>query len=144
MDGTPVDKEAQRAVISRRIRFLLENHRLTVPQAATLLEMRGKLLQEVLDGQALPTDMMLEKISAHFEVDRAFLSGGDAAPRPSEEESVPDLFATNVRAGAATPPAKLTLRALAIRQQALIELLIKKGTLTAAEYHACIAEIEKR
>ncbi|MEM7165891.1 MAG: hypothetical protein AAF581_10525 [Planctomycetota bacterium] len=142
MDGTPANKEAIRGVISRRIRFLLENHRLTVPQAATLLEMRARLLQEVLDGQTLPTDMMLEKVSAHFGVPLTFLRGGDSEPEASEE-SVPDLYAAPERTGS-TPPAKLTLRTLATRHQALVELLIKNGVLTAADYNALIAEVDKR
>ena len=139
MDGVPADTDATRAT-TRRIRFLLDNHRLTVPEAARLLEMRPQVLQEVLDGLALPSDGLLKKISKHFGVDRAFLLGVDESSEPPAEETSDDSGDPPTSTGSRT----LDVRTLATRYQALLELLIEREVITAAEYHEQITDVESR
>lgn len=164
------EKERRNRAAVRRIRFLLENNRLPVHRAAELMGVRKSVLQDVLDRKNQPTEELLRKIAAYFDVELEFICGaeesvsspGASASASKGPTSTPKKASPEARTlGKATPAGsssarskgspkkssrgtKLNTRSLASRHQALLELLLEKRVITAAEYHARIEEVENR
>ncbi|MFN0059443.1 MAG: helix-turn-helix domain-containing protein [Planctomycetota bacterium] len=156
----------------RRMRFLVETNHLTVQRLAEIIGVGRVSLQEVLDGRAQPSAGLLNKVAQHFGVPPEFFTSTQSMalkPRanpPAQE--VPNMMpetkaapatSKTSSAGAArhtrgsrkrqlteTDGSKetLSLRSLAIRYQALTELLVAKGLFSAAEYREQISSVENR
>lgn len=143
MEDPTLERQAQNKRAVRRIQFLLDNNRLSVHEAAVRLSVRQPVLQAVLDGRSLPTEALLRKIAAYFEIDFEFLSSDGREP---EIEPAPRASSAPAAAADKSPPAssKLDLRTLAIRHQALLETLVKKGLISAAEYRLQVEEVQSR
>lgn len=132
---------------ARKIRFLLETHHYTVPFVAEELGITRASLQEVLDERREPTSSLLSKLSVYFSVPKDFF-GGIATQDPAAViDPLLDFDAPPAKSSAGGKAAKskpLDLRGLALRYQALIELLVAKGIFTAADYRNQVEQVEGR
>ena len=155
----------------RRVRFLVETNHLTVPRLAEIIGVGRVSLQEVVDGRAQPSDALLNKVAQHFGVPHDFFTSTQSmVMRPHTKAAdtvVPNMMpvqkpapaAKQSSAGAArvtrgtrkrqstsgeSDKEPLNLRTLAIRYQALMELLVAKNVFTVTEYRDQVASVENR
>ena len=140
--------------IHRKLRFLVTTHHVTLPDLADYLATDVGVLHDILDGRTLPSRGMLEALAERFEVSPEFFG----LPGPQEVEALTQAAGAPAR----TPRRRARRRSLkkgksrrssvslrptqtlAVRHQALLEVLIQKRALTAAEYHQRVREIEER
>lgn len=132
--------DAQLERLSRKLRFLLSNERLTVPMLAEYLEVSRSTLQHVVDGKSMPPDALLRRLSNHFGVPESFFMGTGDSTAVKKNKG-------RTRAGGKSSKKKkpvLNLKAVATRHQALVELLVSKGLIKASEYQEAIQKTEDR
>ncbi len=161
-DSTAWDSSPQRTV--RKLQFLIDTHHVTVQMLADSIGVPHKTLFEVLDGVALPTEGFIRKCAEYFEVPLEFVSGQGTSSKSKEgvtKSRSPQKTARaskeakgtgRTRSSQRTPSRRsqeqasesLNVRTLAIRHQALLELLIEKRVLTPQEYHDQVKRIEER
>ncbi len=161
-DSTAWDSSPQRTV--RKLQFLIDTHHVTVQMLADSIGVPHKNLFDVLDGVALPTEGFIRKCAEYFKVPLEFITGQEA-PTESKDggkksrrsqnsgrDSKRVQGAERTRSSQRRPsrgqrtrtPESLNVRKLAIRHQALLELLIEKRVLTPQEYHDQVKRIEER
>lgn len=144
--------------IVRKMHFLIETNRRTVHQVAAGLDITSKSLQDVLDGVSHPTEGLIEKFAKFFGVSIGFITGqepakpGPARSGPSGRRTPSSSSPARPRPG--TPPSSSRGRTpapanggnvlLATRIQALVELLVEKGIITAREYSERVQQVEQR
>ncbi len=132
----------------RRIRFLMDTSHITMQDLAVELGMRKSDLLEILDGLAQPSTHFIRETARHFGVTIEFLmSGKELGEKGATPAAAP--VAAHAPAKAKRKPVRtgggaFVLKDLAIRHQALLELLVQKGTITAGEYKAVVEQIKFR
>ena len=134
---------------ARRIRFLIETHHLTIPDVAFDLGVSQVTLQEILDGQARASEYLIVAASNYFGVTVDFLLSDQTTPprkkrpaSPTSSSSSPSSAPSIVKKSAGRSGA--TVGDLAVRHQALVELLIEKGVIQASELNAAVDRVEFR
>ncbi|MCI0651588.1 MAG: helix-turn-helix domain-containing protein [Planctomycetes bacterium] len=138
----PIDLEAT----VRKIRFLVQTHHVTVPDLEHDLGIRVKTLQNVLDGESRPSGLLLERLASYFGVTVEFLTGAKAA---AMEDTLSPSAAQGHghgggHGGGASRASPLGLADVAVRLQAMVELLVEKGVCSGAEYHSAVERVKER
>ena len=139
----PIDKlswEVSPREAVKKIQFLITTNHVTIPQLAHAIGVQQRALQDVVDGLAFPTEAMVRRCADYFGVKPHFITGEEdpaRTPRPGS---------AGMRKG---PPGRasrntLNIRTVATRHQALVELLIEKGVITARDYQEKVAQVEVR
>jgi len=159
--------ESSPRAIVRKLQFLLDTNHVTVMAIAERTGIPKKLIQDILDGASLPTEAMLRKFADFFGVTLEFILGRDdggsasrgsgATRSSSAARTSPGKGSAGIGKGSAGTakgapvPGKrtktagsLNIRAIATRHQALVELLVEKGMISARDYHEMVQKIEKR
>ena len=164
-----VDNPLSPEVVIRKIRFLIDAHHETVPGLARGIGVLPNTIQDVLDGQAFPSRALVRRIAERFSLPVEFFSAevgssseskgtgsGSRAARKSSQKSAssrsskgaPSTPAKGKVSATAKPVAwaqdKVAVPGTAILQQALIELLIQKGLISADEWNARVRLVSKR
>ncbi len=163
-NGEPLSPEVDPESTGHKIGFLIETNHLTVPNLAQAISVSASALQEVVDGQALASEVLVKKICEHLKVHESFFAhdGQQAAASPSPSERRPSsdgkddspssstewdpLFHTleGFSSADSSSSGVLTLKALAARHQALVELLVLKGVISGTDYRESIYRVEQR
>ncbi len=151
-DPTSWDMQSKKTI--RKIQFLIDANHVTVPQVADTIGVPHRTLQDVLDGIAHASEGLIRKCADYFGVTLEFITGQEApAPKaapPAHGRATPwDGGKTAVRASATPAPTEkplgaLNVRTVATRHQALVELLIEKGIISARDYHEKVRKVEGR
>ena len=149
----------------KKLRFLIDANHETVPRMAESMGISRETLLDVLDGVVHPTESFVRKCADHFGVSYEFMTGQETPRKsagakgrspggaPAEGGAVaerrpatpPTAAASGDDArGEARPTATLTVRTVATRVQALVELLVEKGVMTPREYQEKVREVEDR
>ena len=151
----PTAWEMNSAQAKRKLQFLIDTNHVTVPQVANTIGVPVQTLQQVLDGAAHPSESPVRKCADYFGVTFEFITGQEvtapeAAP-PAHGRAKRSRDTKSTKASAATDPlddgkskGTLNVRTLATRHQALLELLIQKGLITAREYQDQVKIVEDR
>lgn len=162
------DPVSRAKFISRKLRFLMDTHRLTVPQLASSVDVKRMSLQEIVDGRAEPSESVLRRLANYFDLQVSYFVQDEPAERSDELNELdamldfssssssgrskssgrPAPSSSGARSGRSAPKKPttdaLTLKGLAVRYQSLVEILVAKGVMTAAEYRDKVAEVETR
>jgi transcriptional regulator with XRE-family HTH domain len=169
-----VDHPLSPEVVIRKIRFLIDAHHETVPGLARGIGVLPNTIQDVLDGQAFPSRALVRRIAERFSLPVEFFSAeigstseskgtgsGPRAARKSPQKSarsrrpkgapstpaaakVPATAKPVARAQDKVAAAGAVVPGTAVLQQALIELLIQKGLISADEWNARVRLVSKR
>lgn len=147
--GSDFLKYSQQAVV-KKVQFLIDANHETVPAVARAIGVTQLILQDVLDGNSDISPSLVARLARHFQVDEFFLTGVVAVrgvekkqPDPISEVN-PAVEEGNEQPGEISVPETLNLKMLAVRHQALVELMIEKKVFTSAEYHSSILDIQQR
>ena len=134
--------------ISKKIRFLLQTQGVPYARAAEYLGLTNEHFQDIIDGMEVPSGRIIRGLAELCGVKTEFLTGErEAAARTDEtnasprEEGSRAQTTSEARRKAKRP---LSLKDLALRFQALVECLVEKELLTAAEIKQKTAEVEER
>ena len=164
-----VDNPLSPEVVIRKIRFLIDAHHETVPGLARGIGVLPNTIQDVLDGQAFPSRALVRRIAERFSLPVEFFSAevgshseskatgsGHRTARKSPQKSASPRSPKGARStkAAAKVPAtakrdaraqdKVAAPGAAVLQQALIELLIQKGLISADEWNARVRLVSRR
>ena len=139
----------------KKIQFLIDANHVTVPQVADTIGMPHKALLDVLDGISHPTESVLRRCADYFGVTFEFITGqeapakggkssGSTGARPRSAGGSAPRAGGRERPAPEAPSPTLNVRTIATRFQALVELLIEKGVISAREYHERVKKVEER
>ena len=143
-DKTIDDALSESKEVVRKIRFLIDTHHETVPGLARGVGVLPNTIQDVLDGQSLPSSALIRRIAQRFSLPMDFFSSEvSRAPRP--RRSVRNKSKAVSRKSEPNPVSVATgAQDEVLLQKALIELLIQKGVISADEWNARIRLVTRR
>lgn len=128
----------------RRIRFLMDTSHVVMQDLAVDLGMRKSDLVEILDGLARPSSHFIEAAARHFNVTVDFLLSGHESGATGAVGAAVARSGKGKKKQGRAGGAGLALKDLAVRHQALLELLVRKGTINAGEYKAAVEQVKFR
>jgi hypothetical protein len=140
MDQTAMD-------MGRKIRFVLQMQGIAYADAAEHVGLPAEDFQEILDGARLPSPRLLKNLAEFCRVNPDFFSGlvpaFPLAPPAAGTSPQAEMKAEAIEGGL-TRKGPLTLKDLAVRFQALLELLVETGVVPAARYHEKVRAVSER
>ena len=135
--------------VVRKIRFLIDAHHETVPGLAKGVGVLPDTIQDVLDGQSLPSSALVRRIAERFSLPLDFFSS-EACRAPKPKRAVRKKGSAASQAQPSTQAPRENKSAVngtqdeSLLQQALIELLIQKGVISADEWNARVRLVARR
>ncbi len=145
----PTSWDMQSTQTIRKIQFLVDTNHVTVSQVADTIGVPRSTLQDVLDGIAHASESLVRKCADYFGVTMEFITGIEAPAKKAAPLAHGRATSWGTTPAPAAPvPEKvagsLNVRTLATRHQALVELLIEKGIVSARDYHDLVRKVEER
>lgn len=147
----PTAWEMNSAQAKRKLQFLIDTNHVTIPQVADTIGVPTSILQQVLDGVSHPTESLIRKCADYFGVTFEFITGQETttpeAASPAHGRARPmrePKSVTTDKSDDSKSKGTLNVRTLATRHQALLELMIEKGLITAREYQEQVKVVEGR
>ncbi|HIC23604.1 MAG: hypothetical protein COB10_03785 [Planctomycetota bacterium] len=143
-DKTIEDVMSEPKEVVRKIRFLIDTHHETVPGLARGVGVLPDTIQDVLDGQSLPSSALVRRIAQRFALPVEFFSS-EVSRDPRPKRSVSSKGKAVSQKSEPNPESAATGSQHEVRlQKALVELLIQKGVISADEWNARIRLVTRR
>ena len=146
----PTAWEMNSAQAKRKLQFLIDTNHVTIPQVADTIGVPTAVLQQVLDGVSHPTESLIRKCADYFGVTFEFITGQEtttpeaAAPAHGRARPIRESKPNVEKSEDSKSKGTLNVRTLATRHQALLELMIEKGLITARDYQEQVKVVEGR
>ncbi|MAW76988.1 MAG: hypothetical protein CMJ95_06290 [Planctomycetes bacterium] len=151
-DKTVDELTSESKEVVRKIRFLIDAHHETVPGLAKGVGVMPETIQDVLDGQSLPSGALIRRIADRFSLPIDFFTTEVSFDMKSKQKVRSTRAAKTANPRRSSSPSaqgkkkspSVGAQDGALLQQALIELLIQKGVISADEWNARIRLVDRK
>ena len=131
--------------IGKKVRFLLGTQGISCSQAAEQLGIPDDHFQEIVDGHAVPTQRLLQKLADLCGVKPEFLTGKkEASSGRAAVQSEASVHRAQPEPARAERKGARPLPSLAVRFEALLECLFDRRILTPLDYKRKLGEVARR